>query len=66
MRIITAANPRYYPRITPYLTSLVHHSQIPVTLVCVTNGEAHDPGWAGRLASVTLTPADNYGAPVET
>ena len=66
MRIITAANPRYYGAIQPYIDSLNRYSQIPVTLVCVTNNILYGGTILNPAKPVRLSPADNYGAPVET
>lgn len=63
MRLITAANERYFGRIQPYLDSLARHG-LETVLVCV-GGELYDPGLPG-VTAVRLDRAGNHGAPAET
>ena len=62
MRIITAANERYFGPITPYLNSLSLHSRFPVNLVCVGDRLLDYPG----ITAVQLPRSMNRGAPHET
>lgn len=62
MRIITAANERYFGPITPYLNSLSVHSQVPATLVCVGDRQLE----YADIQSVQLSRNLNSGAPRET
>ena len=65
MKLITAANERYYGPIRPYLESLNRYSQVPVTLACVTNAEPLATGLP-VVESVRLPRVLNMGAPLET
>lgn len=62
MRIITAANERYFARIVPYLDSLNQHVAIPAYLVCIGDKPYRHP----HIVSVTLARSHNRGAPYET
>lgn len=62
MRIITAANERYFGHITPYLDTIAKYSQVPATLVCVGDKVLRHPG----VSSVQLPRTMNIGAPPET
>jgi hypothetical protein len=62
MRLITAANERYWGKIDAYLRSLHDRSNIPALLVCV--GDKHNP--FSPIPTVRLPRALNHGAPPET
>jgi hypothetical protein len=62
MRLMTASNMRYYPRIRPYLDSLKRNCNVPYTLICT--DEAPYP--FSPVVVEYLTKQENFGAPHET
>lgn len=62
MRIVTACNKKYYPRMAGWLDSLEEHCNVPYTLLKV--------GWStpsGRkITETTISREQNEGAPEET
>jgi len=62
MRIVTAANERYFGQIDGYLRSLAQYCQYPATVVCI--GDRHHP--LSPIETVKLPRACNAGAPIET
>lgn len=64
MKLITASNERYFPRIQAYLESLNENSQIQPVLVCV--GERLYDHGLPCVDTVQLPRALNLGAPQET